>query len=64
MPLQQQQLDVSLDRIASPTLPVDDRSPPLGLMLPHSREQGIHQFLLSQCIPDICTPDHPGRGAL
>lgn len=43
------------------TLPVDDRSPPLGLLPPHSRRQGILQILLSQCIPVICTPDHPGR---
>lgn len=46
------------------TLPVDSRSPPLGLMPPHSRGQGNLQILLSQCIPVICTPDHPGRGAL
>lgn len=46
------------------TLSVDDRSPPHGLMPPHSRKQGILQILLSQCIPVICTPDHPGRGAL
>lgn len=45
------------------TLPVDSRSPPLGLMPPHSRGQGNLQILLSQCIPVICTPDHPGRGA-
>ena len=45
------------------TLPVDERSPPLGLMPPHSRGHGILQILLSQCIPVICTPDHPGRGA-
>jgi hypothetical protein len=29
------------------TLPVDDRSPPLGLMPPHSRVQGILDSLLS-----------------
>ena len=46
------------------TLPVDDRSPPHGLMPPHSRGKGNLQILLSQCIPVICTPDHPGRGAL
>jgi hypothetical protein len=46
------------------TLPVDDRSPPLGLMPPHSRGQGSCSILLSHCIPVICTPDRPGRGAL
>ncbi len=46
------------------TLSVDNRSPPLGLMSPHSRGQGFSPFLLSPCIPVICTPDHPGRGAL
>ena len=46
------------------TLLVDNRSPPLRLMLPHSREQGILLFLLSVCIPSICTPDYPARGAL
>jgi hypothetical protein len=46
------------------TLPVDGRSPPLGLMPSHSRGQGFFSFpsfLIS--IPAICTPDHPGRGA-
>ncbi len=45
------------------TLPVDSRSPPLGLMLPHSEKQGMSVYLLSQCIPNRCLPDFSGRGA-
>ena len=45
------------------TLPVDGRSPPLGLMPPHSRGQVIfsHSSFLF-CIPVICSP-LSGRGA-
>ena len=39
------------------TLPVDGRSPPLGLMSPHSRGQANLHILLSLCIPVICLPD-------
>ena len=39
------------------TLPVDGRSPPLGLMSPRSRGQANTQILLSLCIPVICLPD-------
>ena len=47
------------------TLPVDGRSPPLGLMPPHSRGQGIPSFSsFPLSIPAICTSDYPRRGAL
>lgn len=39
------------------TLPVDGRSPPLGLMPPRSKGQASLQILLSLCIPVICLPD-------
>ncbi len=39
------------------TLPVDGRSPPLGLMPPRSRGQASLHILLSLCIPVICLPD-------
>ena len=39
------------------TLPVDGRSPPLGLMPPYSRGQASLHILLSLCIPVICLPD-------
>lgn len=39
------------------TLPVDGRSPPLGLMSPRSRGQANLRSLLSLCIPVICLPD-------
>ena len=45
------------------TLPVDDRSPPLRLMPLHSKAQGIPVFSFLKSIPNIRTPDHPGRGA-
>jgi hypothetical protein len=43
------------------TLPVDSRSPPLGLMLPHSGKQGTSLYLLSQCIPNRCLPISRGE---
>ena len=46
------------------TLPVDDRSPPLGLMPPHSRAQGILDSLLSPSAFQSYAPRSPGRGAL
>ncbi len=45
------------------TLLVDSRSPPLGLM-PLTAGARHSDFLLSPSIPNICTPDHPARGAL
>ncbi len=39
------------------TLPVDCRSPSLGLMSPRSRGQANHNILRSHCIPVICFPD-------
>ena len=44
------------------TLPVDGRSPPLGLMPPHSREQASLQILLSS-LHSSHIPPRLGRGA-
>lgn len=46
------------------TLPIDGRSPPLGLMPPHSRGQGIRSIPPFSFAFQHTPPDHPGRGAL